>query len=113
MPRLHDEPGGAQPHLTILVVEDEPANQELMRAIIAGSSAPFLAGAEVLVADSLAAARATLAAQQVDLVLPDVGPSHRDGLQVVKELGTGAHSPRSVVRLGGRFPGRPPAPPAT
>jgi len=104
MPRLHDEPGGAQPHLTILVVEDEPANQELMRAIIAGSSAPFLAGAEVLVADSLAAARATLAAQQVDLILLDVGLSDGDGLQLVKELGTGANRPRSVVVSGSVFP---------
>src|SRR5438105_8637565 len=103
MPRLQ-EPGGAQPHLTILVVEDEPANQELMRAIIASSSAPYLAGAEVLVADSLAAARATLAAQRIDLILLDIGLPDGDGLQLVKELGTGANRPLCVVVSGSVFP---------
>jgi CheY-like chemotaxis protein len=97
---LHNA-GAKEPHLRILVVEDEPANQELMRAIIESSSASFLEGAEVVIADSLAAAREALA--RFDIVLLDIGLPDGDGLDLVKELGTGAR-PRTVVVSGSVFP---------
>ncbi len=102
MPRLRDA-GAKEPHLRILVVEDEPANQELMRAIIESSSASFLVGAEVVIADSLAAARDLLAKPGFDIVLLDIGLPDGDGLDLVKELGTGAR-PRTVVVSGSVFP---------
>jgi len=85
------------------VVEDEPANQELVRAIIESSSVPLLKGAEVVFADSLASARRALASPGIDVVLLDIGLPDGDGLELVKELGTGAR-PRVIVVSGSVFP---------
>jgi DNA-binding response OmpR family regulator len=99
MPALGSPKNG----LRILVVEDEPANQELMRAFIETSSASYLKGAEVLTAESLAAAREMLAPGGIDVVLLDIGLPDGDGLQLVKELGQGAR-PRVIVVSGSVFP---------
>jgi CheY-like chemotaxis protein len=96
---------GVPKPITILVVEDEPANQELVRAIIASSDEPLLQGSNVLVAGSLAEARAYLGAGRVDIILLDVGLPDGDGLGLVKdtqamELGR----PRTIVVSGSVFP---------
>lgn len=64
----------------ILAVEDEPRNAALLRAVLEP------AGYRLAIADSLAAARAWLAAQHPDLVLLDIGLPDGSGLDLAREL---------------------------
>ena len=70
----------------VLLIEDEPANRALVRAIVTRSEAPAVDGLELLEAATLAAARTMLAAGQVDLVLSDVRLPDGSGLDLVTEL---------------------------
>jgi CheY-like chemotaxis protein len=96
---------GVPSPLTILVVEDEPANQELVRAIISSSDEPLLQGSNVLVAGSLAEAREHLAARRIDVILLDVGLPDGDGLDLVAEArSAGSGRRRTIVVSGSVFP---------
>lgn len=64
----------------ILAVEDEPRNAALLRAVLEP------AGYQLAIADSLAAARAWLAAEHPDLVLLDIGLPDGSGLDLAREL---------------------------
>jgi CheY-like chemotaxis protein len=76
----------ASTRFRVLLIEDEPANRALVRAIVTRSDAPAVDGLELLEAGTLAAARAMLAAGQVDLVLSDVRLPDGSGLDLVTEL---------------------------
>lgn len=64
----------------ILAVEDEPRNAALLRAVLEPS------GYRLVIADSLAAARAWLAAEHPDLMLLDIGLPDGSGLDLAREL---------------------------
>jgi CheY-like chemotaxis protein len=64
----------------ILAVEDEPRNAALLRAVLEP------AGYRLAIADSLAAARAWLAAEHPDLVLLDIGLPDGSGLDLARDL---------------------------
>jgi CheY-like chemotaxis protein len=64
----------------ILAVEDEPRNAALLRAVLEP------AGYRLVIADSLAAARAWLAAEHPDLMLLDIGLPDGSGLDLAREL---------------------------
>ena len=86
-------------------MEDEPANQELACAILTSSAEPVLQGCNVLVAASLAEARAYLAAGPVDVVLLDVGLPDGDGLDLVADAkSTTGGRARTIVVSGSVFP---------
>ncbi len=70
----------------VLLIEDEPANRALVRAIIARSTSPVVAGLVLLEAERLSEARAILAEGPVDLVLSDVRLPDGSGLDLVAEL---------------------------
>lgn len=76
----------------LLVVEDEPRNAALLRAVLGP------AGYDLVVVGSLAAARAWLAEGQPDLVLLDVGLPDGNGLDLARELRSGPGT-RSVPIL--------------
>ena len=75
---------GAGPR--ILLVEDEPANRALVRAIIARTDRPELRGAVLHEAGSIAEARALLAGHTVDVLLVDVRLPDGNGLDLATEL---------------------------
>jgi CheY-like chemotaxis protein len=70
----------------VLLIEDEPANRALVRAIVSRSDAPAVDGLELLEAATLSAARVVLAAGRIDLVLSDVRLPDGSGLDLVTEL---------------------------
>ena len=78
------EPTGRPPH--ILVVDDDLATRSLTLAILSRTKNPHIAGAVLSSADSLAAARAVLAADQIDVVLLDVHLPDGIGLDLAAEL---------------------------
>ena len=70
----------------ILLVEDEPANRALVRAIIARTDRPELRGIVLHEAASIAEARSVLARHPVDIVLVDVRLPDGNGLDLATEL---------------------------
>jgi len=70
----------------ILLVEDEPANRALVRAIIARTSRAELRGVVLHEAATIAEARSMLASHPVDIVLVDVRLPDGNGLDLVTEL---------------------------
>ncbi|MER7004485.1 response regulator [Dactylosporangium sp. NPDC000555] len=70
----------------VLLVEDEELNRVLVRAIISRAEPPAVRNADLLEAGSLAAARDTLAAEAVDLILLDVNLPDGNGLELAAEL---------------------------
>lgn len=80
--------GGAQedrPPLIVLLVEDEPVNRALVRAILERGE-PTIGPCSVREAATLAAARTILASGSVDLVLLDMRLPDGDGLALAREL---------------------------
>jgi CheY-like chemotaxis protein len=72
--------------LNVLVVEDEPVNRALMRAVLARSDAPRLRQCSLVEAESLAEARQSLSEQPFDLVILDVRLPDGSGLDLAREL---------------------------
>jgi CheY-like chemotaxis protein len=72
--------------LRVLLVEDEVLNRKLVTAIFARASDTRLRTAELIEADTLAAAREVLAERAVDLVLLDVQLPDGNGLLLATEL---------------------------
>ncbi|MEW6225900.1 MAG: response regulator [Chloroflexota bacterium] len=77
---------GAGPGPRILLVEDEPVNRALVRAMIERANRPRLRGAELLEAASIAEARAALAVRPFDILLLDVRLPDGNGFDLVAEL---------------------------
>lgn len=73
----------------ILLVEDEPANRALVRAILARTDHPGLRGLVLHEAATIAEARSVLAIHQVDIVLVDVRLPDGNGLDLATELKAG------------------------
>jgi len=70
----------------ILLVEDEDLNRTLVKAVLARAQIQAVRDAEVLDAGTLDAARAQLAASDVDLVLLDMNLPDGNGLTLAREL---------------------------
>jgi two-component system KDP operon response regulator KdpE len=72
--------------LRVLVVEDEPVNRALLRAVLKSATSERLGGAEVREAETLAAARAIVGAWRPDVVILDVRLPDGNGLDLAREL---------------------------
>ena len=93
------------PPLRILIVEDELANTDLVRASLDALGDQFLRSSTVDAAGSLADARAALAAKPFDLILLDLWLPDGDGLGLARELfKMGSGRPLIVVVSGSAKP---------
>jgi two-component system, OmpR family, KDP operon response regulator KdpE len=91
--------------LRILVVEDEAANLDLVRASLDALGDPFLRSSVIDGASSLAEARAALAQKVFDLVLLDLWLPDGDGLTLAREVrATNRERPFIVVVSGSAQP---------
>ena len=79
---MPDRPSGPR----ILLVEDEPANRALVRAILDRTDRPQLRGTVLYEAETIAQARALLASHALDIVLVDVRLPDGNGLDLAAEL---------------------------
>jgi DNA-binding response OmpR family regulator len=79
---------------TVLVVDDEPAMRLLCRVNLE------LEGYSVLEAASLDAARQTLRAEHVDVLLVDVHLGAGDGRDLVREVRAAGDTPRCALLTG-------------
>jgi two-component system KDP operon response regulator KdpE len=70
----------------ILLVEDEPLNRTLVKAVLTRADTAPVREALVLDAPSLAIARDYLAAEDIDLVLLDMNLPDGNGLDLAREL---------------------------
>src|SRR4029077_1966146 len=87
--------------LRILIVEDELANRDLVRASLDALGDPFLRASIIEAAGPLAEARAALAANAFDLLLLDLWLPDGDGLGLAREvLEMGDARPLIVVVSG-------------
>jgi two-component system, OmpR family, KDP operon response regulator KdpE len=86
----------------ILLVEDDPLNRVLVRAVLSRSTDPELQSSCLVEAGDLAQARAALASGPVDVVLLDMGLPDGNGLTLAAEL-RDAHGgpPLPVVAVTG------------
>jgi two-component system KDP operon response regulator KdpE len=91
--------------LRILIVEDELANTELLRASLDALGDPFLRSSSIEAASSLAEGRAALAANPFDLLLLDMWLPDGDGLSLAREVWEqGVGRPLIVVISGSAQP---------
>jgi len=81
----------------LLLVEDNELNRSLVRAIISRTSEPRLAGADVVEAETVAAAAAALAAERFDVVLLDVHLPDGSGLDIARDLAARADRPGVIA----------------
>ncbi|MCI0582978.1 MAG: response regulator [Chloroflexi bacterium] len=89
--------GGPGAGLRILLVEDEPANRALVRAILGRSREPALLGHVVHEAASVAEARAILAASPIDVALLDVRLPDGNGLDLAAEIRASGQGATRIV----------------
>ncbi|WP_305782810.1 response regulator [Symbioplanes lichenis] len=73
----------------ILLVEDEELNRTLVKAVLARAEVAAVRDAEIIDANSLAAARTQLDTADVDLVLLDMNLPDGNGLTLAGDLATG------------------------
>jgi CheY-like chemotaxis protein len=78
--------GTDQAAASILVVEDNPANQNLIKAVLLRD------GYEVKIAGSAAAAIDSLRESRPSLILMDVGLPDRDGLSLARQISHETHT---------------------
>jgi DNA-binding response OmpR family regulator len=91
--------------LRILIVEDELANTDLVRASLDALGDQFLRSSTIDAAGSLADARAALSAKPFDLILLDLWLPDGDGLGLAREVSKmGSARPRIVVVSGSAKP---------
>jgi DNA-binding response OmpR family regulator len=81
----------------LLLVEDEPANRALVRAIVARATARGLAEFDLVEAENLESARRLVASGPFKAILLDVRLPDGSGLDLVPELTDGADRPWVVV----------------
>jgi CheY-like chemotaxis protein len=72
--------------LTVLLVEDEPVNRALLRAVLERSDTDRLRDCDIVEAVDLAEARGSLAARRFDVVILDVRLPDGSGLTLAREL---------------------------
>ena len=77
---------GPRPQLRVLLVEDEPANRALVRAILARAGRDRLGEVVLREAGSIADARSLLSSEPVDVVLLDIRLPDGNGLDLAAEL---------------------------
>lgn len=87
----------------ILLVEDEPLNRALVRAILARAAVGAVRDAELVEATTLAQAREQLRAGDADVVLLDMTLPDGSGLTLAEEI-TGGGSNAAVPEHPGRRP---------
>jgi two-component system, OmpR family, KDP operon response regulator KdpE len=85
-----------EPHLQVLVIEDEAPMRRFLRASLTSS------GYQVLEASSASDGLAQAAAYNPDLVLLDLGLPDQDGLEVTERLREWAKMPIIVISARGR-----------
>jgi two-component system KDP operon response regulator KdpE len=83
--------------LRILIVEDDPLNRTLARAVLARAAEPRIRDAVLIDAGSLAEARAALDASTIDLVLLDIHLPDGLGLDLARELHSHPDGARPAV----------------
>jgi two-component system KDP operon response regulator KdpE len=83
--------------LRVLLVEDEPINRALVRAILGRARDPRLPSIELHEATTIAAARDMLAVHDVDVVLLDVRLPDGNGLDLAAEMRAAGNRARVVV----------------
>lgn len=83
--------------LRVLAVDDDRLNRALIRAILVRASEPAVRGAVIHEAATLAAARAILAREPVDLVLLDMHLPDGLGLSLAAELRTQPPEARPAI----------------
>jgi two-component system KDP operon response regulator KdpE len=71
---------------TILVVEDDPTNLQLLRAVLARAPEPELRNLRIVETGTLAEARAALARERCELVLLDVRLPDGNGLDLARSI---------------------------
>lgn len=93
--------------LAVLVVEDEPANRALVRAILVRVGRASLGDVELLEAGSIAEARHVLGERHVDVALIDVRLPDGNGLALTAELvaRTDEARPRVAIVSASVLPG--------
>lgn len=83
--------GQVRPDLRVLLVEDEPANRALVRAILTRANPAEIGEVVLRDAATLAEAREALAAERFDAVLVDVRLPDGNGLDLAAELRSDRH----------------------
>lgn len=85
--------------IRILLIEDEPANRALVRAILARTDGSGLPPIELVEAETLSEGRAALDDSAIDVALVDVRLPDGNGLDLAAELGRRprAERPRTVI----------------
>lgn len=92
--------------LRVLVVEDEPVNRALLRAVLECSKFERLRDCRMVEAGTLADARRSLEAERFDVVILDVRLPDGTGLALARELAQegSAAAPRVVVMSASVLP---------
>lgn len=72
--------------LNVLMVEDEPVNRALLRAVLQRSGVDRLRDCELVETETLAGARESLLAHRFDVVILDVRLPDGSGLTLAREL---------------------------
>ncbi len=83
--------------LAVLVVEDEPVNRALLRAVLERSATPRLRDCAIVEAANLAEARGSLLAQRFDVVILDVRLPDGSGLTLARDLAAKPRAPGQTV----------------
>lgn len=93
------------PDLHVLLVEDEPANRALVRAIVERGRSAGKAMVELLEAGTVGAARAIIETERIDVALLDVRLPDGSGLDLVEALRQSDAHPWIVVISASVLPG--------
>lgn len=91
--------------IRLLLVEDDPINRQLVRAVLSRAPGPALREAELEEAATLAAARAALGQRPPMVVMLDVRLPDGNGLELARELARTADGPHVVVMSASVLPG--------
>jgi CheY-like chemotaxis protein len=83
--------------LAVLLVEDEPVNRALLRAVLERSTSERLRDCDIVEAANLADARGSLLAQTFDVVILDVRLPDGSGLTLARDLADKRQSPGQRV----------------
>ena len=78
--------GAGSGALSVLVVEDEPVNRALLRAVLRSSMSADLGATEVTETDSLSSARSAIRRGWPDILILDVRLPDGNGLDLLGEL---------------------------
>lgn len=94
---MSEKDGFRAPEVRALLVEDDPADAEYIRELLAGEKGPAL---ELLHADRLSKALELLEKEEFDVVLLDLGLPESHGLDTLARLGTLVHKVPVIVLTG-------------